>query len=314
MGTYYINVNVTLLGDDDAMSVRGIIFDIKEFAVFDGPGIRTTVFFKGCPLRCAWCHNPEGLEYKPQLMVSYGSCRRCGSCVLACPARRSPPEETAPEDLHALCGCCGRCLVVCPLGLRRIAGTEYGALELAEKLLRNAGYLQANGGGFTLSGGEPAGQGEFLMELLGLLRGNHRAMETSGFCSAGIFSALLEELDLVMMDLKCIDGELHRTWTGQDNKPILKNLELLKRSGKPFIIRIPLIPGVNDTEKNLRETAELLKDSRGLLKVELLPYHKTAGAKYTMVNLKYRPGFDLDRVPAPDTAIFEGRGIPCTVL
>ncbi|GHV73134.1 glycyl-radical enzyme activating protein [Spirochaetia bacterium] len=288
------------------MDPRGVVFDIKEFSVFDGPGIRTTVFFKGCPLRCRWCHNPEGLKFTPELMVSHGSCTHCGRCVDVCPG-------TVPGSAEA-CTHCGRCVGVCPLGLRRICGIEYGAGELAEKLLKDAGYLRSVGGGYTISGGEPTGQPEFLVELLGRLRGNHRVVETGGFCSEEIFRTMLEEVELVMMDLKLINAHLHRRYTGQDNGMILENLNRLKRNAKPFVIRIPLIPGVNDTEENLRAAADMLTDAQALIKVELLPYHKTAGAKYTMVGMEYNPGFDIEKIPNPDTHIFLERGIPCVVL
>jgi pyruvate formate lyase activating enzyme len=290
-------------GSINRMGVKGVIFDIKELAVFDGPGIRTTVFFKGCPLRCRWCHNPEGLSFKPQLMVSLSSCTRCGKCTAVCP-------NPAPGS----CTLCGGCLRVCPLGLRRIAGEEYTPRALAEKLLRNADYLRNAGGGFTVSGGEPTGQPEFLLELLGLLRGSHRAIETCGYCSREVFSGMLGEIDLVMMDLKIIDSDLHRRYTGMDNAPILENLEILKGSGKPFIVRIPLIPGVNDTEANLRAAAERLAGSANLLKTELLPYHKTAGAKYSMIGMEYRPDFNIEQDPNGDTRYFLDRDIPCVVL
>jgi pyruvate formate lyase activating enzyme len=280
---------------------KGIIFDIKEFALFDGPGIRTTVFLKGCPLHCQWCHNPEGLSPKPQMMVSFSSCTHCGACEAVC---LSP----------GACIFCGRCVRRCPLGLRRIAGEEYTAEILAKKLLRNDGYLKTNGGGYTLSGGEPAFQGDFLLELLGYLRGSHRAVETSGYCSGELFSAILGETELMLMDLKAADPEIHKRYTGVDNRVILENLEGLKSSGRPHIIRIPVIPGVNDTEQNYRATAELLKDDRSLIQVELLPYHKTAGSKYNMLGITYQPGFDVGQNPFMDRGIFLAEGIPCTVI
>jgi pyruvate formate lyase activating enzyme len=212
------------------------------------------------------------------------------------------------------CILCGNCLKVCPLGLRRIVGDKMGAKELAAELLRNAEYLRSNGGGFTFSGGEPTAQGEFLMELLVLLRGNHRALETSAFCSGELFAALLKELEVVIMDIKIADPQIHRLYTGQDNKLILANLEILKRSGKPFVIRIPLIPGITDTEENLGDIATLLEKGTGLQKVELLPYHKTAGAKYAMVGMVYQPDFDTEQIPQRKTNYFLERDIPCSVL
>jgi pyruvate formate lyase activating enzyme len=310
------------------LSATALIFDIKEFAVFDGPGIRTTVFFKGCPLACSWCHNPEGLGFGRQLMVSGASCTGCGNCAAVCPLSAEQTSESAgtrgrgasesagprlphfPRD----CALCGKCLSVCPLGLRRIAGDEYTAEELAAKLLRNADYLKTAGGGFTVSGGEPMAQGEFLLELLGALQGNHRAIETSGFCGSRIFEEVTEELELIIMDIKIASPELHRRHTGQDNAPILANLERLKSGSKPFIIRIPLIPGITDTGENLEAVAELLKGKTPLQKVELLPYHKTAGAKYGMLGMEYNPYFDTERTPEGETKYFLERDIPCSVL
>ena len=280
----------------------GTVFDIKQLAVYDGPGIRTTVFLKGCPLRCMWCHNPEGLSYEPQLMVSVSSCRHCGRCTEACPH-------------HGLrCDACGACVRACPLGLRRICGTRWEAEALAGKLLRDADYLRSQKGGVTFSGGEPTGQPEFLMELLDRLSSLHRAVETSAYCSEAVFSALLQRADYVMMDLKLMDPERHRHYTGVSNEPILENLERLKASGVPFRIRIPVIPGVNDSEENFAATAGRLAGAKTLETVELLPYHVTAGAKYEMVGLRYSPEFDGTRAPNLDTELFRARGIPCTHL
>ena len=280
---------------------KGIVFDIKEFAVFDGPGIRTTVFFKGCPLRCQWCHNPEGLSPEPQLMVALADCTHCGACGMVCPSPNA-------------CILCGGCVHRCPRGLRRIAGEAYSPEGLAKKLLRDDAYLRANGGGYTLSGGEPVLQGDFLLELLGRLRGSHRAVETSGCCSRELFSAVLGETELILLDLKAVDPERHQRYTGSDNRMILENLEQLKLSGRPHVIRMPVIPGVNDTEENYRAAAELLQDDDSLVKVELLPYHKTAGAKYGMLRMDYRPDFDIEQSPHMDTRVFLSRGITCTVL
>lgn len=280
---------------------EGIIFDIKQMAVFDGPGIRTTVFFKGCPLRCQWCHNPEGLSPSPQLMVSRNSCLHCGRCEAVCPH---------PDG----CTSCFACVEVCPLHLRKIAGERYTAERLAQVLRKNEDILRKNGGGVTFSGGEPLMQAEFLLETAALLGGLHTAIETSGYAPGEVFRRVIGQLDFVMMDLKLIDREQHRHYVGADNGLILENLEQLKRSGKPFVIRVPLIPGVNDTEENLTATARLLQDAERLEKVELLPYHQTAGAKYTMLGMEYQPDFDPGRPARAMTECFTRMGIPCTVL
>ena len=283
------------------MGKKGVIFDIKQMAVFDGPGIRTTVFLKGCPLRCQWCHNPEGLSVEKELMVSQNGCLQCGQCQEVC------------EHPNG-CVLCGACIRACPLHLRKICGIEMEAEQLAKKLLKDKAFLEANQGGITVSGGEPTSQPEFLLELLKQLQGIHRAIETCGYCEEALFREVLNHLEFVMMDIKHTDSKIHQHYTGKDNAKILKNLQILKESGKPFVIRIPLIPGINDTRENLEETAKLLVDAKNLFRAELLPYHQTAGAKYGMVGRKYRPEFDTERSIQILPEIFEHYGIPCKVL
>jgi pyruvate formate lyase activating enzyme len=280
---------------------EGMIFDIEEFAVHDGPGIRTTVFLKGCPLRCNWCHNPEGISFRKQLMVSTASCIKCGNCSKICNNKDG-------------CIACGNCIEACPLRLRRICGTVIEASELAGQLLKEKEFLIKNHGGITFSGGEPLAQPKFLSEVLDLLQGMHKAIETSGYAPYEIFKSIVDKVDLVMMDIKHTDSETHRRVTGVNNEPILKNLEYLCSSNKKFIIRIPLIPGINDSESNIRGTAKLLMDTQGLERVELLPYHKTAGAKYEMIGKIYSPVFDTEKKPEIHRKIFDEFGIRSIVL
>lgn len=277
----------------------GVIFDLKQLAVFDGPGIRQTVFLKGCPLRCRWCHNPEGLSPHPQLMVG-ASCTRCGRCKAVC--------------RHESCVACGECVPVCPLRLRHIAGETVTAEELAERLRRDSAYYAACGGGVTFSGGEPLMQGEFLLEVLERIPEMHTCIETSGYAPQDLFDRVTERLDYIIMDLKLMDSEAHRAYTGVDNGPILENARRLCRGDTPFTIRVPLIPGVNDTEENLRQTARWIAGAKKLEKVELLPYHKTAGAKYAMLGREYRPGFDVERPVHAAAEIFVEYGIRSKVL
>ena len=278
----------------------GTIFDIKEFAVFDGPGMRQTVFFKGCPLRCNWCHNPEGLCMQPQLMVSSASCTDCGKCRAVC--------------THETCIACGACVPVCPQRLRKIAGKIVTSDELVKKIRKNADYYARYGGGVTFSGGEPLLQAEFLMEVLDKIPDLHRAIETSGFCDPAVFAEVVSHLDYVMMDLKIFDEEKHRHFTGVGNEKILANARQLCEGKTPFVIRIPVIPGVNDDEANYRNTAAYLQGANSLQKVELLPYHKTAGAKYGMLGMEYTPDFDPNQAVRTSTKIFEEYGIRCEVL
>ncbi|MGN0972697.1 MAG: glycyl-radical enzyme activating protein [Aristaeellaceae bacterium] len=279
----------------------GTIFDIKEFSVFDGPGMRQTVFLKGCPLRCSWCHNPEGLSPRPQLMVSWASCVHCGRCREVCPH---------PEG----CTACGRCVDVCPQNIRRIAGTLMTSEELARVVMKDAAYYARYGGGVTFSGGEPLLQAAFLIETLDRLQGVHRCIETSGFTDAETFRRVVERLDYVIMDLKLMDDSLHRRYTGVSNERILRNAEALMRSGKPCRFRVPLIPGVNDTEDNMQATAAFISSVNPAVPVELLPYHMTAGAKYDMIGKPYTPLFDVNRTVQVHLDLFKAYGLECSVL
>lgn len=277
----------------------GTIFDIKEFAVHDGPGVRQTVFFKGCPLRCQWCHNPEGLSARPQLMFSRSSCSRCGKCRLVCPL--SPDKESTSPAFPADCTACGACVRVCPLGLRTISGQRMTSQELTAAIRENSGYYAALGGGVTFSGGEPLMQGDFLLEVLEQISDLHTAIETSAYAPPDLFQAVTDRLSFIMMDVKLMDPALHRRYTGVDNRVILENLTRLCRGKKEFVVRIPLIPGVNDSAANLEQTAAFLSGASSLLRVELLPYHQTAGAKYGMLGMEYHPDFDPSvpiRIPA----------------
>ena len=279
----------------------GTIFDIKEFSVFDGPGMRQTVFLKGCPLRCNWCHNPEGLSVKPQLMVSLNSCTHCGKCREVCPH---------PEG----CVTCGKCVDACPQNIRRIAGTRMTSAELAQVVLKDAAYYARYGGGVTFSGGEPLLQARFLAETLDQLPGVHRCIETSGYASPEAFESVVSRLDYVIMDLKLMDETLHRTYTSVSNAPILRNAVTLMKSGKPCRFRVPLIPGVNDTTENMRATAEFVSGVNPHVPIELLPYHITAGAKYGMIGEDYKPIFDTQRKVQVHLELLKSYGLEVSVL
>ena len=281
--------------------MKGRIFDIEEFAVFDGPGIRSVVFMKGCPLRCQWCHNPEGLDTGPTRVTKVALCAHCGACDAVCP---SP----------AKCTGCRKCEDACPKRLISVAGIETDAADVAARVLKNADLLRMNGGGVTFSGGEPLMQPDFLMELRSLLGSLHACMETSGYAPGEVFSRAASAMDFVIMDVKLADPDAHRRYTGAGNAPILKNLFWLKSSGIPFRVRVPLIPGVTDIDENLSATAALLKGAKALEKVELLPYHRAAGAKYASVRRVYMPEFDPERSVNADISPFVRLGIPAEVL
>lgn len=282
--------------------MRGRIFSIEEFSTFDGPGIRMTVFLKGCPLRCVWCHNPEGQSFENEWVCSPNGCLGCGACLEAGRQANGIPSLTAESA------------AVCPRHLVRAAGEDITAADLVDRIERKASLLNAAGGGVTFSGGEPLAQPQFLRECLQDLRGKtHRALQTSGYTAPQLFADMLADCDYVLYDLKLMDGTRHKHYTGVDNTVILENYRTLAQSGVPFITRIPLIPTVNDTEENLAATArfmaELVVD-----RVELLPYNRAAGAKYPLTARTYAVDFDETLPPNPRRDIFEHYGIGVTVL
>lgn len=249
--------------------MKGVIFDIKEMAVHDGPGIRTTVFLKGCPLRCKWCHNPEGLSSELQLMFKQARCVKCGRCMTKCG--------------HPECQPFGRCIHMCPQNCLEISGRTVEAKELAEELKENAEILGDSFGGFTFSGGEPLVQPKFLIELINELKGCNLCIETSAYAPSEVFRDVIKRLDYVIMDIKLADTALHKKFTGVGNEAILSNFEFLKNSGKPYLIRTPLIPNITDTQDNLDAIKQLI----GTSDWEQLPYNKMAGAKYKMLGMEY---------------------------
>ena len=283
-------------------TMQGRIFSIEEFSVFDGPGVRMTVFFKGCPLRCVWCHNPEGQNFATEWVRSPNGCLGCGACIKAGMEASGKPCLTAES------------VVVCPRHLVRVAGEDVTADDLVARIEAKIPMLNTVGGGITFSGGEPLSQPEFLAECLQRLQGKtHRALQTCGYAAPQLFADLLTHCDYVLYDLKLMDSAQHRRYTGVENTVILENYRTLAHSGVPFITRIPLIPTVNDTEKNITATAEFLA-SLGVDRVELLPYNRAAGAKYPLVMREYAVDFNEELPPEPRKDIFEKFGIGVVVL
>lgn len=279
------------------------VFAIEEFSTFDGPGIRTTVFFKGCPLSCSWCHNPEGQNPKPEYVRSPNGCVNCGECI-----RAGVTDEKGKIMLTE------KSVIACPRNLVRLCGIDYSVDELEERLMKNAFILEKNGGGITFSGGEPLYDAKFLLQIMERLKGKiHIAVQTCGFSSAAIFDEVLGLTDYMLFDLKLMDKDNAKRYLGVDIAPILKNYRKLAESGKQFVTRVPLIPGVTDTETNLTEIARFLL-SNGVRYVETLPYNKMAGAKYPMVMREFKPDFNPEQTVADSSAVFALYGIENRIL
>lgn len=250
--------------------LSGVVFDIKEFAVHDGPGVRVAVFMKGCELRCSWCHNPEGRLTQPQVM------------------RGSSGE--------------------------RMAGQVCTSQELAARLKGQSLLLRAGEGGVTFSGGEPALQAEFIAEVIDQLEGLHVVLETSGYAEEAEFCLLASKVNLVYFDLKLADSKQHAIHTGKSNARILKNLDHLNKLGIPFVIRVPLIPGVTDTDENLDGIACIVKGMPGLQRVDLLPYNHAAGAKYAACGLEFCPTYDESAPTQPNLDHLKPTGVPVQIV
>ncbi len=248
---------------------HGMVADIREFTVHDGPGIRTTVFLKGCPLRCVWCHNPECMSHKPQVM------------------------RTATGT--------------------RTVGRVYSDEQLAALLNSQAEILAWNEGGVTFSGGEPLAQARFLEAVLDRLQSMHVVLDTSGYAGAQSFSRVARRCNLIYFDLKLADTGLHRRYTGVSNERILRNLRLTPTLGIPVVIRVPLVPGVTDSEENLRAIAAIVRILPNVERVDLLSYNRAAGGKYAPLGLEFQPPFDEARAVNANAGIFQEAGIPVTI-
>lgn len=263
------------------------IFDIKRFAIHDGDGIRTTVFFKGCPLHCAWCHNPEGIAPYPELQFAPERCARCGECARVCPNGAHTLENGAHALRRTVCTACGRCAEVCLTNALTLCGRRMTLEQVLQTVLEDAPFYGETGG-VTLSGGECLGQPEFCAALLHALhaRGVNTAVDTSGCVPRSAIEQVLDAADIFLYDIKHIDPEQHRRYTGMDNALILNNLRFLNEKGKRIEIRIPLIPGVNDDERTITQIGALLARMPMVEKVRVLPYNNLASSKYTLLGME----------------------------
>jgi pyruvate formate lyase activating enzyme len=260
----------------------GLVFDIKRFAINDGPGIRVTVFLKGCPLSCRWCHNPESISPDVQKMYTVGKCIGCGECVRICPMEAC---ELTPEGIVTemeICNACGMCADVCPARATEMSGRYYSVSELLAIIEKERPFFDESGGGVTFSGGEPLMHPLFLNEMLdacGRL-GIHRAVDTSGLAPTRILLETARRTELFLYDLKLMDSARHRQWTGAGNRRILENLQVLAETGAEIQVRLPLIGGVNTDDDNIDATASFVAGLAGKPKlINLLPFHNVAEGK-----------------------------------
>lgn len=281
--------------------ISGTVLNISRYAIHDGPGIRTTVFLKGCPLSCWWCHNPESMSPDPRIAIRLSRCIRCAACQAKCPnhAISLSDDEGMITDEES-CRHCFACTDVCPADAREIIGRRMTVGEVMAEVKKDVPFYDESGGGVTFSGGEPLAQPEFLLELLDACGriDLHGTVDTSGYAKKEILLQVADKTDLFLYDLKHMDPDLHLQYTGVGNEVILDNLKALSCRDVAFRVRFPLIPGINDDPKNVESMAAFLQKLHRVCSIDILPYHDVATSKYQRFGYTYR----LAGVRAPDAA------------
>lgn len=273
---------------------EGLLFDIQRYSIHDGPGIRTLVFLKGCPLRCQWCCNPESQSFAPEVEFRASLCQQCGRCLAVCPRGAVNPDLAVASECkidRERCDICGRCAEECPSGALRVVGRWRTVTEVMAEVLRDAPFYRRSGGGLTLSGGEPLAQAAFAEELLRACYDHNvrTAVETCGLVGWPVFERVLPHTDLFLYDLKHLDPAEHEQLTGVSNRLILENARRLAQSGAKLVLRVPLISPLNTTPENLAATAQFAA-SLGLAEVHLMPFHQLGKDKYRRLGLEYGLG------------------------
>jgi len=296
---------------------KGRVFNIERYAIHDGSGIRTQVFFKGCPLRCLWCSNPEGISFRPDLMYSEALCIACRTCVQTCQQGALSLNARGLKIDRDRCGLCGECTRVCYAEALELSSYEITVDEILEQVERDRVFYEISGGGITLCGGEPLAQPPFAAELLRASkeRGLDTAVETCGHYDFAALEGALPYIDFIYYDIKHMDAKAHERLTGVSNRRILENLHRLASYDVPICVRVPVVPTLNDSVENIEAIALFVQDLKQVKSAELLPYHKLGTAKYGKLGLAY----PIEEVPTPEDAsilelmaIFAGHGVNCS--
>lgn len=281
--------------------LQGLVFSVSRASGEDGPGIRTTVFLEGCPLRCVWCHSPQSQGEAVQRLSFYANrCIGCHACLAACPTRVHEVVDGRRVLSWEKCRTCGACVDACPSGALEMVGRPMTVEEVVDEVSRDMLFYRSSGGGVTFSGGEPTAQPEFVRACAGRCRelGIHTALDTCGYAQRQVFEELLPVFDLVLYDIKHMDSQRHRQLTGVGNDLVLENLRYVDAVGVPVWIRVPLIPGCNDGQDNIEGLADLLKSLRCVERVSLLSYNTAAGARYPVIGKRFNlevPELSADR-------------------
>ncbi len=267
---------------------EGVIFDIKKYAIHDGPGIRTTVFFKGCPLACRWCHNPEGISVTSERVYRQEHCVSCGECIQICPQKVITQTVDGNITDSAKCDMCRTCAEQCPSGAVEFVGRKVTVDEVVRQIEKDTAFYDQSGGGITFSGGEPLMQPEFLLNLLDACchLDLHRTVDTTGYADAGLLLKVAQKTDLFLYDLKMMDATKHRNFTGVSNQLILANLKRLSENKARIQVRIPIIPGINDDVDNINSTADFIVALPGVERIAILPFHRAARGKYGRLGME----------------------------
>ena len=267
----------------------GTIINIQKYSIHDGPGIRTTVFLKGCPLNCWWCHNPESQNPTPEIMFFKEKCTGCGSCFKRCPTKAIELVEGYPVTYKTKCTLCGKCSDFCPSSARELVGKDISIKDLMSEIIKDEVFYEESNGGVTFSGGEPLMHADYLSNILNICKEKniHTTIDTSGYAAWSQFEKIIDKVDLFLFDIKHMNNKKHLEYTGVSNNVILENLKKLSERGSNIYIRMPIIAGINDDDENIDNAVEFIS-KLNIIHVDLLPYHKMGMDKYRRLDRSYK--------------------------